>query len=73
MIKRTVAISSPVDLARTAMEIKSTVGAEPEMHMLMVKSTNSITNSILRPFIKNIKQVDWIQRRPFKFQKETAG
>jgi hypothetical protein len=60
-----------LDLARTAMEIKSTVGAEPEMHTLMVKSTSSITNSILRPFIKNIKQVDWVQRRPFKFQKES--
>ena len=59
-----------LDLARTAMEIKSTVGAEPEMHTLMVKSTSSITNSILRPFIKNIKQVDWVQRRPFKFQKD---
>ncbi|MFT4526401.1 MAG: hypothetical protein ACI85F_002574 [Bacteroidia bacterium] len=59
-----------LDLARTAMEIKSTVGAEPEMHMLMVKSTNSITNSILRPFIKNINQVEWTQRRPFKFQKD---
>jgi hypothetical protein len=59
-----------LDLARTAMEIKSTVGAEPEMHTLMVKSTSSITNSILRPFIKNIKQVEWVQRRPFKFQKD---
>jgi len=62
-----------LDLARTAMEIKSTVGAEPEMHMLMIKHTNSITNSILKPFIKNIKQVEWVQRRPFKFQKQPVN
>ncbi len=61
-----------LDLTRTALEIKSTVGAEPEIHRLMIKHTNTFTNSIVRRFIKNIKQVEWVQRRPFKDQKVAA-
>lgn len=61
-----------LDLTRTALEIKSTVGAEPEIHRLMIKHTNTFTNAIVRRFIKNIKQVEWVQRRPFKDQKVNA-
>jgi hypothetical protein len=55
-----------IDLARTAMEIKSTVGAEPQEYQLMVKHLNGITNSILKRFIQNIRPKEWTQRRPFK-------
>lgn len=55
-----------IDLARTAMEIKSTMGAEPQEYQLMVKHLNSITNSILKRFIQNIRPKEWTQRRPFK-------
>lgn len=55
-----------IDLARTAMEIKSTMGAEPVNHHLMVKHLNPITNSILKRFISNIRPKEWTQRKPFK-------
>jgi hypothetical protein len=55
-----------VDLARTAMEIKSTIGAEPVSYRLMVKHLNGFTNSIVKRFIVNIKAKEWEQRRPFK-------
>ncbi|MBI1287630.1 MAG: GNAT family N-acetyltransferase [Flavobacteriales bacterium] len=55
-----------IDLARTAMEIKSTMGAEPVDHHLMIKHLNSITNSILKRFITNIRPKEWTQRNPFK-------
>lgn len=55
-----------IDLARTAMEIKSTVGAEPEQYQLMVKHLNGITNSIVKRFIQNLRPKEWTQRRPFK-------
>jgi hypothetical protein len=55
-----------LDLARTAMEIKSTMGAEPHNYQLMVKHLNSFTNSILKRFIQNIRPKEWTQRRPFK-------
>lgn len=57
---------SSIDLARTAMEIKSTVGAEPVSYRLMVKHLNGMTNSVVRQFIRNIRSKEWEQRRPFK-------
>lgn len=51
---------------RTALEIKSTLGAEPLDMFLFVKHNNAITNSILGTVMANLKQAEWIQRRPFK-------
>lgn len=55
-----------IDLARTAMEIKSTMGAEPQQYQLLAKHLNSITNSIVKRFLQNIRPKEWTQRRPFK-------
>ncbi len=55
-----------IDLARTAMEIKSTMGAVPEQYQLLVKHTNGFTNSIVKRFIQNLRPKEWTQRRPFK-------
>lgn len=55
-----------IDLARTAMEIKSTMGAEPQQYQLLAKHVNSFTNSIVKRFLKNLRQKEWTQRRPFK-------
>lgn len=60
--------ATSVDLARTAMEIKSTIGAEPVGYRLMVKHLNGVTNSVVRQFIRNIRSKEWEQRRPFKEQ-----
>ena len=66
------AISSGYDilnLGRTALEIKSTVGAEPDLMGLFVKSANPIYNRIVAPIFGNLKQTEWIQRRPFREEK----
>lgn len=53
--------------ARTAMEIKSSLGARAEPMVVYLKHTNSFLNSILKPIFKlmNPKQ-DWHERHPFK-------
>ncbi|WP_242134108.1 GNAT family N-acetyltransferase [Aestuariivivens marinum] len=58
---------SNVVYARTAMAIKSSVGAKAKPMVLYMKHTNVLMNSILRPifFLMNPKQ-DWEERHPFK-------
>jgi hypothetical protein len=53
--------------ARTAMEIKSSVGAKPEPMLVYIKHTNSFLNTILKQLfgLMNPKQ-DWEERHPFK-------
>lgn len=53
--------------ARTAMAIKSSVGAKPESMKIYMKHTNGIMNALLNPIFKlmNPKQ-DWEERHPFK-------
>lgn len=58
--------AASIDLARTAMEIKSTMGAEPQTYSLLVRHLNGFTNSIVRRFIQNLRPKEWVQRKPFK-------
>ncbi|TNJ47074.1 GNAT family N-acetyltransferase [Tamlana fucoidanivorans] len=53
--------------ARTAMAIKSSVGAKPRPMVMYMKHTNGTLNRILKPVFKlmNPKQ-DWEERHPFK-------
>ncbi|GAA3656235.1 GNAT family N-acetyltransferase [Flavivirga jejuensis] len=53
--------------ARTAMEIKSSVGAKPEAMAVYIKHTNGFINAILKQVfgLMNPKQ-DWEERHPFK-------
>lgn len=53
--------------ARTAMEIKSSVGAEPRAMVLYLKHTNPVLNRILKPVFKLMNpSQDWEERHPFK-------
>ncbi len=53
--------------ARTAMEIKSSVGAEPKAMLVYLKHTNWALNTILKPVFKLMNpSQNWKQRRPFK-------
>lgn len=53
--------------ARTAMEIKSSVGAEPYAMVIYIKHTNTIINKILKPVFKFMNpSITWEQRNPFK-------
>lgn len=62
-----------VDTGRTALEIKSTVGCEPHQLRLLARHTNGVTNRIARMFLSNLRQPEWVQRRPFKEQVEVEG
>jgi len=58
---------SRIIFGRTALEIKSTIGAEPYEIFGLIKHHNVIVN----PFMKNIfssisPKTEWIQRKPFK-------
>lgn len=53
--------------ARTAMEIKSSVGAKPQEMSLYLKHTNSFINAILKHVFKFMNPTkEWEERHPFK-------
>ena len=53
--------------ARTAMEIKSTIGAEPEDLYCYIRANNKLMNLIMPPILEYFRPDDnWIQRHPFK-------
>ena len=56
-----------VEFARTAMEIKSTVGAEPRDLKIYIKHPNSLLNKLVSRVTKLMNpKIDWEQRHPFK-------
>ncbi|WP_397364165.1 GNAT family N-acetyltransferase [Olleya sp. R77988] len=54
--------------ARTAMEIKSSVGAKPFTMFIYMKHTNNfIANSALKFIVKTLNPIkEWVERHPFK-------
>tara|TARA_R110002050_G_scaffold54303_4_gene122957 strand:+ start:49849 stop:51003 length:1155 start_codon:yes stop_codon:yes gene_type:complete len=58
---------SNIVYARTAMEIKSSVGAKPEAMSIYMKHTNGFINAILKQIFKLMHpKQDWEERHPFK-------
>jgi len=55
-----------ISFARTAMEIKTTIGAVAHDMYCYIKVNNRILNRIVRPVIQNIKMEPWTPRHPFK-------
>nr|WP_076444777.1 hypothetical protein [Chryseobacterium sp. RU37D] len=52
---------------RTALEIKSTIGAEPVRIFGLIKHNNFIINSLVENIFPSLSpKIDWIQRKPFK-------
>lgn len=52
---------------RTALEIKSTIGAEPQEIFGLVKHENFLLNTVLKKIIPKLNPTtDWTQRLPFK-------
>jgi hypothetical protein len=52
--------------ARTAMAIKSSVGAKPEPMFMYLKCTNSFVNALLKPIFRLMNpSEDWKERHPF--------
>ncbi len=53
--------------ARTAMEIKSSVGAKPEAMFMYLKYTNPVVNALLKPIFRLMNpSQNWEERHPFK-------
>jgi hypothetical protein len=53
-------------LGRTAMEMKSNIGAEPAEMCCYVRHSGPLFNRALKPVFHYIKQTEWTQRSPFK-------
>jgi hypothetical protein len=52
--------------ARTAMEIKSSVGAKPKAMVMYLKHTNFVLNTILKQIFRFMNpSKDWVERHPF--------
>lgn len=58
--------STQINLGRTASEIKSTLGAEPNTLTCYCKHKRYIPNQILKPFIKNVQIKTYKQHSVFK-------
>lgn len=58
---------SKIVYARTAMEIKSSVGAKPKIMHIYIKHTNFIANTMLKLIFKFLNpETKWEERHPFK-------
>ena len=55
-----------INLGRTASEIKSTLGAEPQSLTCYFKHKKGLQNQIIKPFVKNVKIKSFKQHKPFK-------
>ena len=55
-----------VNFGRTASEIKSSVGAEPQDLTMYLRHKKSITNKILKLFLQRIQPTPFKQKLPFK-------
>ena len=55
-----------ISFGRTAMEMKTTVGAIPVDYHAFIRLHNRVLNSIIRPFIPGKAEVNWTPRSPFK-------
>jgi hypothetical protein len=54
-------------MSRTAVEIKSSVGASPLKMFCYLKHRNNLLNKLVRPIINYLyKDEEWIERSPFK-------
>jgi len=58
--------ANQINLGRTASEIKSTLGAEPEDLTCYFKHKKKLPNSLISPFVKNVTIKTFKQHRPFK-------
>ncbi|MBK7853745.1 MAG: hypothetical protein IPJ79_01465 [Bacteroidetes bacterium] len=58
--------SSRLFFGRTALEIKTTVGAKPYPLYTYFRLNNSLLNSMIKPLISRSKTEEWTPRDPFK-------
>ena len=61
-----------MSFGRTAMEIKSCIGAQAEEYGIFLQISNAFINKLVGPNIRNIKPDPWQPRQPFKEGYETG-
>lgn len=61
-----------MSFGRTAMEIKSCIGAKAEDYGIFLNISNSFINRLVGPNIRNIKPETWQPRQPFKEDQEAV-
>ena len=60
-----------INYGRTALEIKSKVGAEPHPQVLLMRHPSWFPNLLLKWVLQFIPKPDWIQRHPFRHRPAT--
>jgi len=67
-IKKAIDLGSKrIIYARTALEIKSSVGAEPRELCIYLRHENAMLNKVVSPIISVLNPAEnWVQRHPFK-------
>jgi len=59
--------ASQLHMSRTALEIKSSVGAKPQQLELFVKHYSKPLNAMVKQLLKiTVPEVNWVERNPFK-------
>lgn len=58
--------SSYLDFGRTAMEMKSTVGAVPENYAAYIRMNSRVLNHLMKPFLPSEPPSNWVQRIPYR-------
>ena len=61
---------SQINFGRTASEIKTTIGAQPEQLMCYIRHKRPLVNTLLKPFFKMVKIKSFKEHKPFKTKKE---
>ena len=62
-----------ISFGRTALEIKSTIGAEPVELFIYMRAHKPLINRVMGSFLSIGKTNPWQQRQPFKKETETAN
>jgi hypothetical protein len=55
-----------ISFGRTALEIKSTVGAEAKEMICFIRLRNKVSNQLIKPVFDYVKPTAWTPRSPFK-------
>lgn len=55
-----------LSFGRTALEMKTTVGAKPVDHAAYMRLNNKLLNKLVKPFLPSASPSNWIPRDPFK-------
>jgi hypothetical protein len=65
--------SEVLSLGRTAMGIKSCLGARPEQLGLFLRISNPLIRHLARPILRRLKPTPWKLRHPFKQSQESLS